>query len=514
MSKQLLKQKYLFWFIFLLTAFMRLYKLGETPSGLNQDEAYAGYEAFSLLTTGHDSWGYPFPLYFISWGSGMNVLYSYITIPFLAIFGVKTWVLRLPQALLGILSCYVFYRLLRILYNRQTALLGFFLSAIIPWHIMLSRWALEVNIAPFFILTGLYFFARSLKKKEYLLLSALFYGLALYTYATAWIYVVITLGCQLLYLLCYKKDQPTLINTLSSGIIFTILALPIVSLILINQEIIPEIKTAFFSVPKLLFWRQNEIGLEEWTVKLNMLKYIFTTGNDYLPTNAIPFFGIFYPLSLPFILLGLYKMYKTAREDLKKHIFSFSAIIFVSIIFGLIYASVLYPCINRLNYLWFNLLIALTVGIDATRPHKKIFYLILTLYCSLYIAFTHQYFSKYNELASAYFSPNLKQALNAAEQLHRQSNLPITLADHPFNYPKILFYQKISPQDFTQTVSWLPFPNSYLDASSFTHYSFMPETDYSKLATDRIYIAPLKQKYFFYQFDIKSIGDLLVASPK
>ena len=50
---------------------VRLWQLGGMPCGLNQDEAYAGYEAYSMLTYGVDSWGYTNPCYFISWGRRM-----------------------------------------------------------------------------------------------------------------------------------------------------------------------------------------------------------------------------------------------------------------------------------------------------------------------------------------------------------------------------------------------------------------------------------------------------------
>lgn len=69
--------------IILIGILIRIADFGNTPCGFNQDEAFAGYEAFSLLNYGIDSAGYHNPCYFVSWGSGMNVLESYIAIPFL-----------------------------------------------------------------------------------------------------------------------------------------------------------------------------------------------------------------------------------------------------------------------------------------------------------------------------------------------------------------------------------------------------------------------------------------------
>ena len=514
MKKFFSNSAYLFWLIFIIAVIFRLCQLGTLPSGINQDEAYAGYEALSLLTTGTDSWGYGFPLYFISWASGMNVLYSYLSIPFIALFGPHTWVIRLPQALLGILSCYIFYRLLKKIFNRQTALLGFFFSAIVPWHIMLSRWGLESNLAPFFILCGFYFFAKSLKKNSYLFLSALLYGLGLYTYATAWIYIIITFALQLLYFIIYQRNTQSLLYTLSAGILFTILAFPLLLLILINNNIIPEIKTAIFSIPKLVYYRQNEIGFDHLDIKLPALIRILFQGKDFLITNQIQPYGLFYPISLPFILLGLYKLFQFSRNDIKSNRFSFSAVILCSIIIGLIYGATLYPCINRLNFLWFNLLIALSVGVAFFLSYPKILKLIIAVYICFTVSFMHTYATKYNTLAADSFTPDLEKALTIAEQQHHQTGLTIYITDAAFIYPKVLFYTQPPTADFIKTVNWQNFPDAYLDASGFTHYRFIPNFDYHQLSTDGIYIAPFSERYWFYKFNIVSSGAYIIATPR
>ena len=153
---------------------VRLWQLGAAPCGLNQDEAYAGYEAYSLLTYGVDSWGYHNPCYFISWGSGMNVLESYLAMPFVAVLGLTELAIRLPQAILGCVSLPVMYLLLTRLFSRRVGLLGLALTAICPWHIMLSRWGLESNLAPGLLLLGLYFLVRGLDSPPWLLACAVF----------------------------------------------------------------------------------------------------------------------------------------------------------------------------------------------------------------------------------------------------------------------------------------------------------------------------------------------------
>ena len=54
--------------IMIIAAFMRLYRLGGVPYGLQQDEASLGYDAFCLATKGIDRNGYPYPIYPITSG--------------------------------------------------------------------------------------------------------------------------------------------------------------------------------------------------------------------------------------------------------------------------------------------------------------------------------------------------------------------------------------------------------------------------------------------------------------
>ena len=81
-----------------VAAVTRLAGLGKIPEGILPDEACAAYNAWALMTEGMDNRGYGFPVYFIAWGSGMNTLYSYLSIPFLWLFGATTMVSRMPSS--------------------------------------------------------------------------------------------------------------------------------------------------------------------------------------------------------------------------------------------------------------------------------------------------------------------------------------------------------------------------------------------------------------------------------
>ena len=198
-------EKLIFLAVLLIGILVRVLAIGNIPAGINQDEAYAGYEAYSILTTGKDSFGYHLPVYLMTWGSGMNALESYLMIPFIALFGLKTWVIRLPQMLVGIATLLAIYGSMKELFNQRVAGIAMVLLAISPWHIMMSRWGLESNLAPGMLCIAFFFFLKGMKKEPFYLLSALFYGLSLYAYATIWPLVPALLIGQILYAIIYKK---------------------------------------------------------------------------------------------------------------------------------------------------------------------------------------------------------------------------------------------------------------------------------------------------------------------
>ena len=95
--------------ILLLGILLRTFQFPNIPPGLFVDEAGAGYETFSLLHTGADSCGIPRPAYFIRWGSGQSVLYSYLSMPIVAVLGLSRFSIRLLSWFSGILTLPLLY---------------------------------------------------------------------------------------------------------------------------------------------------------------------------------------------------------------------------------------------------------------------------------------------------------------------------------------------------------------------------------------------------------------------
>ena len=110
----------LFIIIMLLAAFLRLYKLGEVPYGLQQDEASIGYDAYTLAKFGIDRNGYHWPIYPITWGcGGGSPLLIYMNVISISLFGTGIYKLRLIPAICGILTVALFYASLGLIFEKR-----------------------------------------------------------------------------------------------------------------------------------------------------------------------------------------------------------------------------------------------------------------------------------------------------------------------------------------------------------------------------------------------------------
>lgn len=175
--------------ILALAGFLRLYRLGNYPP-LNADEAAIGYNAWSLLKTGRDEHGDFWPIHFKSFGDYKPGAYFYMVLPFVKLFGLNQWSVRLPSALMGMATVWLVFSLSKLLWkDNRLGLIWAFVLSISPWHIHFSRGGWESNVALFLIVLGTYFFFKAIKNRKrisfWLTLSAFHFVVAMYTYHSA-----------------------------------------------------------------------------------------------------------------------------------------------------------------------------------------------------------------------------------------------------------------------------------------------------------------------------------------
>lgn len=165
----------------------RLWALDANPPSIDQDEAVGGYDAFCILHSLKDHHGNFLPVLFESFEDWVSPLLTYLTVPFVAVFGLTEWAIRLPGALAGTAAVVLMFVLARQL-GCQTwaALFGAMLLAFSPWHVPLSRWAIPPSVLTTMMLFALvtFFWAVDAKGKRPLVRWLLFVvAAALWTYS-------------------------------------------------------------------------------------------------------------------------------------------------------------------------------------------------------------------------------------------------------------------------------------------------------------------------------------------
>jgi len=448
--------------------FARIWRFGVVPGDLNQDEAFGGYEAYSLLHYGMDSAGYRFPVYLTTWGSGMSVLNSYLMIPFIAIFGLKVWVIRLPQVIIACLTLWTVYLLVKRMFGEIPGLCALFLLAISPWHIGMCRWGMDANMAPGFLIFGLYFFVLGLEKSRYFPLSALMYGLSLYCYATIWPIVPLILLLQLAYGVICKKIRPDR-YLLFAGLLLFLFALPLFLFLLVNMDVIEEIRLPFLSIPRLVFMRDSEISFQGIPEKATRLWSILKGQTDGMEWNSTAEYGIYYMGTLSFFMLGLFYCIKGSVEKLIKRKEAPEFLLLSQVGGGALLGLLIYPNINRINILFIPMIITAALGIHYLCSLIDLRYLALPamFYLCLFIGFEHYYFTDYNKLMDYHFCKGLEKAMEEAVSYQG----PIYIS-RGVTQARILFYTKEPVQEYIDTVEYYVYPSAYLEARSFGRYCF------------------------------------------
>ncbi|MDR1700873.1 MAG: glycosyltransferase family 39 protein, partial [Lachnoclostridium sp.] len=296
---------------FSIGVFIRVYKCGEIPYGFNQDEAMAALDGLTLSEYATDHYGVFLPVHLTAWIRGqMSSLLSYSMIPFLKLFGPSEFTARLPLLIFSLLSLWVVYRFSCKTFGKFAAIAILFVYAVNPWQIMMSRWALDCNLYPLFMLFGAYFLCLGLEKKKYLYFSMIMFGLTMYCYGIAYYTTPMFLIIMCIILLVKKAIK--IKQVLISFAIYFMLSLPILMMMLINLFKWETIHLPFMTISlfenttrtnDILFFSPDIIA----QLKLNVIAIMNTVFSliPEAPWNAVNEVGSVYYFALPLFVTGL-----------------------------------------------------------------------------------------------------------------------------------------------------------------------------------------------------------------
>lgn len=488
---------------------VRVIGFGSIPGDINQDEAFAGYEAYSLLHYGIDSAGYRFPVYLFTWGSGMSALNTYLMMPFMAVFGPQVWVIRMPQLIVSCLTLWVVYLLIRRMYHEKAALFCMFLLVICPWHITMSRWGLDANLAPGFLIFALYFYVRGLENSRFLMLSALMYGLSLYCYAAIWAIVPFIVLIEFLYGIYVKKIHIDRYVVLSV-VILGVLALPLLLFLLVNLDVIDEIRLPFLSIPKLLAMRNDEMFLSDIVGRAKNVWRLMKIQSDNIPFDGTEEYGIYYSGTLSFFMLGIYYCVRKCLKKFFKREYTPEFLLLLQVAAGISIGLLLTrTTIYRNNILFIPMVLVAALGVYYLFELINIKELIwpILYYLVMFIGFVHYYFTDYSEMMDYYFCRGLGDAVEEAASYEG----PIYYS-RGMEHSRILFFTQEPVRDFIDTVEYYVYPHPYLEAKSFGRYSC--EFDPTVPDVNATYILSKNVDWALYEeqgFDVHIYGEYAVA---
>lgn len=154
--------------VLLVSGFLRFYQLGAIPAGLHGDAASQGYNAFSLIHTGQDRYGQPYPILFRAYGSYQPPVYTYLTTIPVSIFGNTVFAVRFISALSGVILVLMTYFFFSLLFEGKNkfslAIISSLLVAIAPWSVFFSRLSVEANLGLTLFALSILLFIVSLRK--------------------------------------------------------------------------------------------------------------------------------------------------------------------------------------------------------------------------------------------------------------------------------------------------------------------------------------------------------------
>ncbi|OGJ15992.1 MAG: hypothetical protein A2632_01430 [Candidatus Pacebacteria bacterium RIFCSPHIGHO2_01_FULL_46_16] len=328
--------------LLLLAVGLRTIQLGSLPQSLQNDEASFFYNAISLLQTGADEDGRHLPLTLTSFIDSKPALFSYLQIPFIALFGQSIFAARVVSAVLGSASLLVLYLLVhKLAGNKQLALITLFLMTISPWHIVLSRSTQEVILSFFFFVLTLFFAAKlflpnSSRSKPWLwfCLTILSSWVCVYAYHSAKLLLpLFTLGLALYATIALKRKATWPIATLVlqiclvlattfllSGGLTRATAVSLFSTgdtqLVLDEQIRIATATSDPVIIRLFHNKVINYGLAflQTYFRHFTAQFLFLTGGD--PTRyVVPFHGLLYIIELPLLLLGLFFSLKDSGKQ-------------------------------------------------------------------------------------------------------------------------------------------------------------------------------------------------------
>lgn len=516
--------------IIFLALVLRVYKLSDFAPGLYSDETAFGYNAYSLLKTGHDEFGKLWPVSFKSFGDYKPAMSAWLAIPSVLIFGLSEFSVRLPSAFAGTVTVLVVYYLakevffveqrknVRLRYLKLLPYISATILAISPWHLLFSRSSMLVGFELMFTSSALLFFLKGLKNVNFWYLSAFCFVGAIYSYYGA---RVTTLLILLSIAVIFKNDV-----ILKKREVFKCLVLALILLSPFIWSVAGDPLTltgraktvSIFFDPgvKLKLWEAHTLDGQNYPVILSRFfhnktyfyfrdftrrylehfsfSFLFQKGDSH-PPFFIPRMGVAYLADLLFFLYGLFLSVRIKS----KRITLMLAYLFISPIVASL--TFLTPAANRS----FNMIIAWTIltalGVVGTLnffSNRKLTIsiaagTIAAIYLVSVVYYLKIYYVFMPKEAAVEWHYGRRELVRKIAKYQNKYEEVIISGSQGTAYIWLLFYQKYDPEKYRQTavVDSVPDGLGWIQVRAFDKYKIVRPFDWNGLSkkTNTLYVS-------------------------
>ncbi len=482
------KRSILIFSIILILAFVfRFYQLGSNPPGFFRDEADKGYTSYSLLKTGQDQAGNHWAFFVKALKVTTSALYQYLDISFIASLGMNEVAVRLPACIAGTLSVGAVFLMARLWWGVSAGLWAAVFVCLSPWSILLSRWANQSILLTLWIPLGVYCFVKGMRaenpKPRYIIVSAIFFLAALYTYAPARLFVPVFIF--LLWLVVRwthryasvewaqaqvgwaqeRSDSPPSENYFDVKIFLIFWGIFIIGSIPLAYHLLFEQAESAARLSKISIFDDRPLIFIAKDFFINYLlhlspDFLFTRGDENLRHHTSVFGQVHWYL-FPLLLLGLWKAIRERTFEARILLiwfFSFplAAACTQESIPHALRSVFAVPVIQLVSVYGLFEFTSMRSGFERVlskeliRAFKVLWLVILVLFPALYLYDLYARYPKRDEVAFAW-EYGYREAIGWWKE-HREGvdqTVVSGMAEYPYTF--FLFYDRYPPQKWIET---------------------------------------------------------------